>query len=499
MPSVLTMPSRPWQHGPDGSFEAYLTPLTDAALYPLASDAVIGSVPVPISATHSSSSRYIMLPTRIRGRWNNQRLALTALLWFARLLRRTVLIPAHFVEEFIDWDRLCAVHPCMHMQVAESFEDLRKATASPAPMGLQKNTVVYVSRADFDADLTQSTWMPAHANRWTPRFLIDEWGAGSAVADSSVLVMDASFPHPRTLFAGLPGEMFSSLELWVTDALRMAPAIYRMASRAAAAIRANRTAESKAAATASSATPSQPCLSAPLFDASIHWRLSDFVRTAPYKSAAITLESALRWTRDLVERERVRTGSQALLHLYLATESGDPPIIRDYRAAVSALGVRVWQWSDVMRLPLLWSFVSLNCYECRLARDESVVGMVEVLLLSQARSHLGTLLSTFSDVVTTTRRSNPRHRAEAWQQSRAWDHDTTSNDQPELEGQGTARASVYAPDAYHNGTSEVLPASAPCDPPTPAVFHAFRSKPPSRLTPSAEGLWRSSIAPWTPP
>ena len=497
MPSVLVTPLRPWQHAPDGSFEAYLTPFTDAALYPTAGSAAAGSVPAPVSVVHSSSSRYIMLPTRVRGRWNNQRLALTALLWFARLLRRTVLIPVHFVEEFIDWDRLCAVHPCLHMHVAESIEDLRNATANPSPMGLQKNSVVYLSRTDFDADPTQTTWMQAHADRWTPRFLLDEWGAGSASASASVLVMDASFPHPRTLFAGLPGEMFSSIELWITDALRMAPPIYRMAARAADAIRTQRNEEAKAV--AASSTSQQACATAPLFDASIHWRLSDFVRTAPYKSAAITLESALRWTRDLVDRERARTGGQSTLHLYLATESGDPPIIREYRAAVSALGVRVWQWSDVLRLPLLWSYASLNCYECRLARDESVVGMVEVLLLSQARSHLGTLLSTFSDVVTTTRRSNPRHRAEAWQQSRAWDHDTTANDQPELEGQGTAQAAVYAPDAYHNEATELHIPFAPCDPPTPAVFHAFRSKPLTPLTPTAERLWRAAISPWTAP
>lgn len=500
---------------PDGSYMPYHTSITDPVLYDMYSRPPVH--PLKLLHAHQAlpalpssyfGARYIKARDSFPGRFNNLRMMILTLLWFGRLLNRTVVWPNHaLLQQYIDLDRLGALHPL----IAE--RDLPAGWQNRSRlMGLKEGKdVIYPSKADYDAQPDQRAWMQSPdggqhpSEMWVARFLHDEWGAGSgAVQHCSVLLMDMRWPNLRSLFGGFTPAMHSSLDLWTMDAFRVTPPILGLMDRALQSLQA--TAIGGRRTFPADGSPPSAELSA-----SIHWRLGDYVNAHKHRHTIVSVEAAVAWTAEVMARETAAGRNTSRFAVYIATE-GEPEQVVRYTRAVLSLGVQsVWLWSNVSASPVFAAVRHWKSADAALAADGTTRGIIEAMLLAQARYFLGTGRSTLTETVLRVRSTSSAHRADALQGLRRWDRLSA---EPNSAG---FNAAVWPPDAYEPLRAPLVCAAAPaapalapvpglaatpaasvlCDPPTPTVFVPYLgSKPPPHyISDNTRTMWRHAIAP----
>jgi hypothetical protein len=387
-------------------------------------------------AVGAQTNAHYIAAKHTSGRFNNQRLMLSTLLLLGRLLNRTVVLPpAPQLSEYFDLPRLSMLHP-----IVSGAEVPRAAFASNATMGIKANTVLFLTRAAMEHDASQKEWWTASAGSvWKPRFVLDEFSSASSspAGQSTVLLFDWPYPKLQLLFGGFPSDLYSSMELWLMDALRLQPFLYQMAEQVKAAIRSKMKEEQEqtlGAAAASAATARRQSSDSPplaprdvfylsdhtalaasphdLFDASIHLRTGDYTRglfSAYLRSLPDSVAWALRVTRGVVDRPP---------RVYIAAEPDQ--LLDNLTRELQGYGMDVWTWARVRELRALHGAVAFPSLSHRLLSDTNTVGMLEVLLLTSARSFLPTVRSTVSNFVLLLRTTQPSHRLDALRARFAW-------------------------------------------------------------------------------
>jgi len=497
----------------DGTYRAYHTSQAGRLLgwsssSSSSSPSMSGAASSPLRQLPSDlfGARYIMASAMNPGsRQNNHRFSLHALLALARLLRRTLVFPDRGVlSEHFDVAHLGALHPIVALsELPPGFASGSDGGCVKA-MGFTNTQVLHVSRAAYDADPHQAAWYAAEGRDFSPRFLLDEFGPASPLADCSLLQMDDPYPRFRRLFGGFPSEMVSSMQLWLLDAVRLTPDLYALADQARIAIQTiHADMQQTSPAVVSPCSARGECLTA-----GVHWRLGDFTEGS-FAKYVLPLDYVLDWTANVANAATmgavpapsrsaaaVAAGAAAAAAaaaaapflVYLSAESAHPTV-SEYRARVPS-NVRVLTWSDLLAHPSMHGVAAaFPSSLARLARDTNSVGMVEQLLLTDAKCFLFTPFSSFSELVLDVRATQPDHRADATSLGRAFDTGYHSNN---------ALPYTYPPDAddaFAEGDSGKRPALPP------ALLRSVNRKPLVKLTGSntgkgeADSLWTSFLTP----
>ena len=219
-------------------------------------------MPSPSLALPSSvrGDRYINFV--VGGQFNNHWQALTLVLWFARLLNRTVIIPsatATSLSQAIDLWSLSHHHPIIcESDMPAGWVDTLTWGSTKHSLETDSSDIWYLTRQHYWSDAEQTRWIGHHKLElfwrqldYRPRFIMDEFGPNSDRWNAPLLHYNQQWGYARTTFAGLPLSLFHTFTRWSIEMIHFTRTHFLHANRIVAALPSN--------------------------FIGIHWRIADFL------------------------------------------------------------------------------------------------------------------------------------------------------------------------------------------------------------------------------